>query len=173
MWSWSSMGKRIFVDLSNCNRGRGTLSLSLSLSLSLYIYIYIYIYIYVDMQTENLWKGVHLMYTRSIHKKTKQRTPVGIYKKQPQNPNYLQLRLCMKVMIEKFPISNWTLDKSKKDLMKLSFNLWFASSSPLKILCFTLSICTRTTIGAPFLNMATLLIQSLKLPLEEQILHCS
>ena len=49
------------------------------------------------------------MYTCSICKNkqtNKQRIPTVIYKKEPQNPIYAQLRLSKKSIIGKFPKSN-------------------------------------------------------------------
>ena len=68
-----------------------------------------------------------ILYTQKKKKKkktkTKERIPIGIYKKSASKPNYPQPRLSMKANNEKFPISNEALDQSKREIMKLSFNL--------------------------------------------------
>ena len=77
------------------------------------------------------------MYIGSINITIEQKIPKGIYKKITlKNPNYPLLRLFKNSISKKFPIFNETWGHSQSDLMKFFFNLWFESSSLLKILWF-------------------------------------
>lgn len=58
----------------------------------------------------------------SIHKEQNKEYQ-QVSKKKVSKPNYLQLRLSMKVIIEKFPISRDTLDQIRRDFNEALVNL--------------------------------------------------
>lgn len=58
----------------------------------------------------------------SIHKEQNKEYQ-QVSKKKASKPNYLQLRLSMKVIIEKFPISRDTLDQIRRDFNEALVNL--------------------------------------------------
>ena len=115
---WCTLGVSLFIKHCSVN-----------------IYIYIYIYFW-EANKESIKRVVGCticiqeLYTKN---NIKYRIIAGIYKKTTLKPNYPELKLFMKVVIKKFPISNSTLEQSRMDSMKLSFNLQSASFFLLKI----------------------------------------
>ena len=103
--------------------------------------------------------------------KNKTKNTTGIHKRLTLKPKLSATKTMNEIHHWEFPIFNETLDHSKRDLMKLFFNLWSASSSSLKILWFcSFPYASKQSYERHFPNMVFLLTNLLNFHLRSRFL---